>query len=351
MIRLEPRQSTPVWLNLSLPVLAVAATLVICSGLVALTGTGVLEAWTVMFGAAFGNTYAITETLVKATPMIFTGLAVAVAFRAKFWNIGAEGQLLAGAVASCAVGSIPIPGPLAMLMMALAGALAGGVVALVPALLRVKLKVDDVVSSLLLNSIVFYALMALIEGPWKDPLSGFPISPPIEDAANFPVFLEGTRLHLFVLVAGVAALVIWFLIARTTLGFAIRFTGENAEAARYGGIRVERILISTALLSGGLAGLAGVAEVGGVHYQVMQDISPGFGYSGIVIAMLARLNPLGVVPSAIFLAAVMTGAQAMSRATGVPAFLADVIQGMALIAMLVALLFSAYRVRFSGIAK
>jgi simple sugar transport system permease protein len=234
--------------------------------------------------------------------------------------------------------------------MALAGALAGGLVALIPALLRVKLKVDDVVSSLLLNSIAFYALMALIEGPWKDPLSGFPISPPIEDSANFPVFLEGTRLHLFVLVAGAAALVIWFLIARTTLGFAIRFTGENAEAARYGGIRVERILVLTALLSGGLAGLAGVAEVGGVHYQVMQDISPGFGYSGIVIAMLARLNPLGVVPAAIFLAAVMTGAQAMSRATGVPVFLADVIQGMALIAMLVALLFTAYRVRFSGTA-
>ena len=350
MIRREPRQTTPAWLNLSLPLLAIAATLVICSGLVALTGTGVIEAWTVMFGAAFGDSYAVTETLVKATPMIFTGLAVAVAFRAKFWNIGGEGQLLAGAVASCAVGTIPMPGALAILLMALAGALAGGLVALVPALLRVKLKVDDVVSSLLLNSIAFYALMALIEGPWKDPLSGFPISPPIEDAANFPVLLEGTRLHLFVPVACIAALVIWFLIARTTLGFAIRFTGENAEAARYGGIRVERILVLTALLSGGLAGLAGVAEVGGVHFQVMQDISPGFGYSGIVIAMLARLNPLGVVPAAIFLAAVMTGAQAMSRATGVPVFLADVIQGMALIAMLVALLFTAYRIRFSAVA-
>ena len=347
MIRLELRQSTPVWLNLCLPLLAIAATLVLCSELIALAGTNVVEAWTVMFLAAFGDSYALTETLVKATPMVFTGLAVAVAFRAKFWNIGAEGQLLAGAVACCAVGSIPMPGPLAMVLMALAGALAGGLVALVPALLRVRLKVDDVVSSLLLNSIVFYALMALIEGPWKDPMSGFPISPPIEDSANFPVFLDGTRLHLFVFVAGAMALAVWFLIARTTLGFAIRFTGENPEAARYGGIRVERVLVTTALLSGGLAGLAGVAEVGGVHFQVMQDISPGFGYSGIVIAMLARLNPLGVVPAAIFFAAVMTGAEAMSRATGVPVFLADVIQGMALIAMLVALLFSSYRIRLA----
>jgi simple sugar transport system permease protein len=144
-----------------------------------------------MFTASLGDSYAITETLVRAAPMIFTGLAVAVAFRAKFWNIGAEGQLLAGAVASCFVGAIPMPGPHAMLFMALAGAAAGAAVALVPATLRVKFKVDDVVSSLLLNSVIYYALMALIEGPWKDSFSGYPISPPIEDSANFPVLVEG----------------------------------------------------------------------------------------------------------------------------------------------------------------
>ena len=347
-LRLEARQRTPAWMNLALPLAAVVAALVLCSGLIALAGAGVFEAYDVMFSSAFGDSYAITETLVRAAPMIFTGLAVAVAFRAKFWNIGAEGQLLAGAIASCAVGAIPMPGPLAMLLMALSGAAAGAAVALVPAILRVRLKVDDVVSSLLLNSIIFYALMALIEGSWKDPLSGYPISPPIEDSANFPVLMEGTRLHLGVLVALLAAPVVWFVISRTTLGFRIRVTGENPEAARYGGINVQRVLLSAAILSGGLAGLAGVGEVGGVHFQVMSDISPGYGYSGIVIAMLARLNPLGVVPAAIFLAAVMTGAEAMSRATGVPAFLSDVIQGTALLSMLVALLFTAYRIRRTG---
>lgn len=350
MFRLEARTSTPAWFNLALPLLAIAATLILCSGLIALAGAGVIEAYGVMLSASLGDSYAITETLVRAAPMIFTGLAVAVAFRAKFWNIGAEGQLLAGAVASCAVGAIPMPGPLAMLLMALAGAAAGAAVALVPATLRVKFKVDDVVSSLLLNSVIYYALMALIEGPWKDSFSGYPISPPIEDSANFPVLLEGTRLHLGVVVALIAAPLIWFLIVRTTLGFRIRVTGENPEAARYGGINVQRVLVSTALLSGALAGLAGVGEVGGVHFQVMSDISPGYGYSGIVVAMLARLNPLGVVPAALFLAAVMTGAEAMSRATGVPAFLSDVIQGTALLAMLVALLFTAYRIRRVGAA-
>ena len=348
MIRLEARDSTPAWFNLALPVAAVVVTLILCSGLITLAGSSITSSYGIMAAAAFGDLYSITETLVRAAPMIFTGLAVAIAFRAKFWNIGAEGQLLAGAVASCAIGAIEMPGPLAMLAMAIAGAIAGGLTALVPALLRVKLKVDDVVSSLLLNSVIFYALMALIEGPWKDSLSGYPISPPIQDSAIFPIFIEGTRLHLGVAVALLMAPLIWFLVSRTVLGFSIRVTGENPEAARYAGISIDRVLVSTAFLSGGLAGLAGVCQVGGVHYQVMSEISPGYGYSGIVIAMLARLNPLGVVPAAIFLSAVMTGADAMSRATGVPAFLSNVIQGTALLSMLVALLFMNYRLRIPG---
>lgn len=348
MIRLEVRSSTPAWLNLALPVMAVVITLTLCSSLIALAGASVLSSYAIMAAAAFGDLYSVTETLVRAAPMIFTGLAVAVAFRAKFWNIGAEGQLLAGAVASCAIGSVAMPGPLGMVAMAIAGAIAGGAAALVPALLRVRLKVDDVVSSLLLNSVIFFALMALVEGPWKDSLSGYPISPPIQDSAMFPVLIAGTRLHLGVLAALLMAPIIWFVISRTVLGFSIRVTGENPEAARYSGISIDRVLVLTALLSGGLAGLAGVSQVGGVHYQVMAEISPGYGYSGIVIAMLARLNPLGVVPAAIFLAAVMTGADAMSRATGVPAFLSEVIQGTALLAMLAALLFMNYRLRFQG---
>ncbi len=196
MYRLEPRTEPARWLNVALPLVAIAVALVLCSGLIALSGAGIFEAYGIMFGSALGSEFNITETLVKAAPMIFTGLAVAVAFRAKFWNIGAEGQLMAGAVAAAFVGAYPMPGPLAMLLMALAGAAAGGLVALVPALLRVNLKVDDVVSSLLLNSVVYFAIMALIEGPWKDPFSGYPISPPIEDSAGFPKLIEGTRLHL-----------------------------------------------------------------------------------------------------------------------------------------------------------
>ena len=151
-----------------------------------------------------------------------------------------------------------------------------------------------------------------------------------------------------VVAAFLAAPVIWFVMFRTALGFKIRVVGENAEAARYGGIAIGRTMLTTAAISGALAGLAGAGEVGGVHYQVMADISPGFGYSGIVVAMLARLHPIGVIPAALFFATVMTGADAMSRVTGVPVFLADVIQGTALLTMLVALLFTSYRIRRVG---
>lgn len=345
-LKLERRTLTPIWLTLLLPLLAVLVALLLCSGLIALAGANILESYAMLFSSALVGKFNFADTMVKAAPLIFTGLAVAVAFRAKFWNIGAEGQLLAGAMASAYVGSFPgLPGPVSIIAMFFAGALGGAFLAAIPAFLRTQLKVDDVVSTLFLNSIVYYSLMGLLEGPWKDPLSGYPISPPIQDSAHFPVLLSGTQLHLGVLIAFLAAPVVWFVMRHTTLGFAIRITGENVEAARYGGIRVERVILFTACLSGALAGLAGAGEVGGIQYQLMAEISPGYGYTGIIIAMLAQLNPLGVVPAAFFFATIFTGSEALARATGVPVFLANVIQGSTLLTMLVALLFTSYRLR------
>ncbi len=344
--RLEPRTKTPVWLNVALPFLAVAATLVLCSGLIALAGADVIEAYAILFSSALGSKFALAETVVKAAPLVFTGLAVAVAFRAKFWNIGAEGQLLAGAMAAAFVGAREsLPEWSLVPLMILAGALAGGLWATLPAVLKTRYKVDDVVATLMLNFIMLYGMMALLDGPWKDPLSGYPDSPDILMAAEYPILVEMTRLHLGVLLAVLATFAVWFLMRSTTLGFAIRAVGENARAARHGGIAIARVTVLTALISGGLAGLAGVGEVAGIHFQVMATLSPGYGYAGIVIAMLARLNPLGVIPASLFFAVVITGAEAMSRKTGVPVFLADVIQGAALICMIVALLFLTYRLR------
>ena len=345
-LRLEPRERTPLWLNLLLPVLAVAATLVLSSGLIVAAGAEVIPAYGALFAGAFGSPFNSVETLVKAAPMVFTGLAVAVAFRAKFWNIGAEGQLLAGAMAAAFIGGLEgLPVWSLAPLMILAGAIAGGLWASVPATLKVRYQVDDVVATLMLNFVMFYAMMALLDGPWTDPLSGYPDSPDIRMDAEFPILLERTRLHLGVALAFACAVLVWLLMSRTTLGFAIRAVGENARAAAHAGIPVNRVVFVTAVISGALAGLAGVGEVAGMHYQVMASLSPGYGYTGIVIAMLARLNPLGVLPSALFFAAIATGAETMSRKTGVPVFLADIIQGASLVCMLVALLFANFRVR------
>ncbi len=348
-LRLERREHTPAWFGLALPLAAVLATLVLCAGLIVLAGANVFTAYASLFLSAVSSKFNLVETVVKAAPLVFTGLAVAVAFRAKFWNIGAEGQLLAGAMAAAFVGAREgMPDWSLVPTMILAGAAAGALWAALPALLKTRYKVDDVVTTLLLNFVIFYIMTALLDGPWKDPLSGYPDSPDIRMEAEFPILMRATRLHLGVLLALLAAPAVWWVMRRTTLGFAIRVVGENPTAARYGGHNITAVILVTALLSGALAGLAGVGEVGGLHFQVMAGLSPGYGYTGIVIAMLARLNPLGVLPAAFFFAVVVTGAESMSRATGVPVFLADVIQGTALISMLVALLFTNYRLRVVG---
>lgn len=350
--RLEIRETTPLWLNIILPLLAVLATLSLSGGLIVLAGANVFEAYGTLFSSALSSKFALTETLVKATPLIFTGLAVTIAFKAKFWNIGAEGQLLTGAMAAAYVGALEgLPGWTLIPLMLLAGAVAGAGAAMLPAYLKTRYKVDDVVTTLLLNFVILYAMTALLDGVWKDPVSGYPDSPDILAVAEFPVLLARTRLHLGVLLAFIAAPLVWFVMKQTTLGFAIEAVGENAHAAAFAGHKTSVVIMASAAVSGLLAGLAGVGEVGGLHFQVMATISPGYGYTGIVIAMLARLSPLGVLPAALFFAVIITGAESMSRATGVPVFLADVIQGMALVMMLIGLMFTRYRLRWQRVVR
>jgi len=346
-LRLERRAETPAWMHVALPVLAVIATLILCSALVAMAGAPVLDAYGFLFLSTFQTLYDVQDTLVKASPLIWTGLAVAVAFRAKFWNIGAEGQLIAGAMAAGFIGQRTwLPAPTLIPLMFLGAMVAGAAWALIPALLKVKLKVDDVVTTLLFNSILLYALMALLEGPWKDPVSNYPNSPMIREEAQFPI-LAGDTLHMGVAISFVAAIVVWWLMERTTLGFSIKAVGANPRAAAYSGLSVARVLLGAAAISGALAGLAGAGEVGGIRYQVVSDLSSGYGYAGIVIATLADLNPLGVIPAALFFAIIMNGADAMSHETNVPVYLANVIQGVALLTMVGGRLFASYRLRIT----
>ena len=351
-MRLEKRPQVSHAALLLAPVAAVLFTLAVSGLLVLWAGAPVGRTYVLLAQGAFGSVFALTETLTRAVPLILTGLAAAVAFRAHLYNIGAEGQLYAGALAAVAVGGLHggtglewSPYLLFPLMM-LAAALAGALWLLGPALMKARLGVDEVVTTLLLNFVMLLLVSALLDGPMKDPMAmGWPQSVALQGDLELAKLVPQTRLHTGLLWALALALLVWGLMARTVAGFRIRAVGANARAAAFAGVPVTRTVVLVALLSGGLAGLAGAIEVAGRTSYVTLDMSPGYGYSGIVIAMLAGLNPLGVVAAAIFVAGVLVGADSMSRAVGVPTYLADVIVATSLLAVLVAALFTQYRVR------
>jgi len=351
-LRLERRGHTPAALMLAAPVAALLFTLAVCSALVAWAGAPVGRAYALLLEGGFGSRFALTETLTRATPLIFTGLAAAVAFRARLFNIGAEGQLYAGALAAVAVGGLhggsgfDLPVALLLPLTMAAAAVAGAALLIGPALMKSRLGVDEVVTTLLLNFIVLLFVSAMLDGPMKDPTAmGWPQSVAMQDAVQLDRLVPRSRVHTGLLGALVAAVGCWVLLRFTTTGFEIRAAGANPRAAAFAGMPVGWVTVKVALLSGALAGLAGAVEVAGRAGYVTLDMSPGVGYGGIVIAMLAMLHPLGVVAAAVFVAGIGVGADSMSRAVGVPTYIADVINAVALIAMLVATMFTQYRWR------
>ncbi len=348
-MRLEPRPARSAAASILWPTGAILATVVFSSLLVMIAGASPLTVfWLVLKGAA-GSQFALLETLTRATPLIFTGLAVAVAFRAKLWNIGAEAQLYLGAVMTVVIGTgavtLPSAGLLPLIMIA--AMLTGALALLGPAILKTKFGVDEVVTTLLLNFIVLLFVSMLLEGLLKDPMGlGWPQSRRVIEEAQLPRLIKGKRLHFGFVLAIASAIVVWVIMKKTTLGYEMRAVGHNAEAARFAGIPVNRVIVKTALLSGGLAALAGFSEVAGLKGNLTLDLSPGYGYTGIVVAMLAMLNPLGVIAAAIFVAGIFVGADAMSRSANVPSYIAEVMVATSLLTMVAAIMLMRYRVRW-----
>lgn len=351
-MRLEPRSEPSLAASAAAVLVALAIVAAVSLLLVSAAGASVGDAWLRIWDGAFGSTFAWTETLTRATPLILTGLAATVAFRARLFNIGAEGQLYIGAVIAVAVGGLhggsgldlPLPA-LAALMWA-CGAMAGGMALLGPAWLKVRLGVDEVVTTLLLNFIILLGVSALLDGPMKDPLAlGWPQSVALNPELELQRLVPQTRLHTGFLLAIALAVLMGVMLRSSLLGFAIRALGANARAAAFAGVPIARTTVWVALLSGGLAGLAGVVEVAGRTGYLTLDMSPGYGYSGIVVAMLAALHPLGVVLSAVLVAGLMVGADSMSRSVGVPSYLADVVVATAMLAVLVAGFLMRYRIK------
>ena len=351
-MRLEARGELAPGALVVAPFAAIAFTLAVTALLVAWAGAPVGRTYALIFEGGFGTRFAWSETLTRATPLILTGLAAAVAFRARLWNIGAEGQLYAGALAAVAVGGLhgpagDLPAAVVFPIMLGAAALAGALLLLVPAVMRTRFGVDEVVTTLLLNFIVLLFVSMMLDGPMKDPAAmGWPQSVALRDDLELPRLVERTRVHAGLVYAVGLALALAFVMRATTFGFAARAVGANARAAAFAGVPVARTMLVVASISGALAGLAGAIEVAGRTGYVTLDMSPGYGYSGIVIAMLAGLHPLGVVAAAVFVAGVLVGADSMSRGVAVPTYIADVIVAVSLLSMLVATLFARYRVRW-----
>ena len=351
---LEPREHVSVAVRLLAPVGAVVAALALCAVLIAWTGTGVVQAYGLLYQGALGSQFALAETLTRAAPLMLTGLAVAVAFRAKLWNIGAEGQLYAGALIAVLLGSGPLELPAWALLpiVLIGGALAGSLLLVGPTVLKTRFGVDEVVTTLLLNFIVLLFVSMMLEGPLKDPMGmGWPQSAPVLPEAELPRLLERSRLHAGLVLALVAAVALWIMNTRTTWGYEIKAVGANPAAAGFAGIPVNRVMLKVAVLSGGLAGLAGAAEIAGLRGYLTLDLSPGFGYSGIVVAMLAQLHPLGVVAASVFVAAVFVGADAMSRTVAVPNYIAEVLVAVSLLCVLVSSFLVRYRIRRSPVNR
>ncbi len=354
MIRIEPRHAPSRWMTFGIPVASALAALLLAAVPLSFAGAGIIEAYQEMYKGVFGSVFAFTEMLTRATPLIFTGLAAAIAFRARLWNIGAEGQLYLGAMAAVALGTGQIDAPAYILlpMVLLAGALAGSLGMLGPAWLKLRFGADEVVTTLLLNFIILIFVQMMLEGPLKDPMGlGWPQSMPIVDNAVLPAIIPRMRLHWGLGVAVVVAVVAQLMLSRSVWGFRVQAVGENPAAARHAGINVRRVMLGVAMVSGALAGLAGASEVTGLKGYLTADLSPGFGYTGIVVAMLAGLSPIGVVVAALFIASVFVGADAMSRALAVSSYLADLVVAMSLICVLIGGFIARNRVIFTAGAR
>lgn len=328
----RPSSLASPWSTPGLVVVAVLLTFLLTAGPILMAGANPIDAYVQFLIVPLTSRFSILEVLVASTPILLTGTAVALAFRGGYWNIGAEGQLLVGAIVAAALGQVSgLPQVVQVPLIILGGALGGGLWALGPAVLRVRFGIDEVVTTLLLNPVALLLVDALLHGPWRDPVSGFPESPRIVDAAEFPQLLERSRLHLGFLVAMVVVVAIGYVISRTPAGLRLRAVGLSPNGARFAGIDVSRTLLLTALASGAIAGIAGAGEVAGMQYRLTSGISPGYGYTGIVVATLGTLTMPGVTLAALFLGDLAVGASSAGRALGIPSQLGAVVQGTLLL--------------------
>jgi general nucleoside transport system permease protein len=323
-------------------VILAAVAAAVAAGALVLTAIGARPwaTYVVIVAGPLQDLFGVTEILVRAVPLILVALGIAISFRSGILNIGAEGQIMIGVLGGTAV-ALLLPGlPKAVLLPAClaAGALGGAVWGGIAGVLRARLAVNEILSTVMLNYIAAQLYTFLLRGPMIDPAelmtgSGTPQSMRLVRAAWLDRLVPGTRLHSGLLVALALAALVWLLLWRTTLGYRMRASGAGSKAARYAGIQVERSLVIAMLLAGGFAGLAGAVEVAGVHHRAIEAISSGYGFAGIVVALFGGLHPAGIVPAAVFFGLLLVGADMTQRSAGVPANMILVLQGVIILAI------------------
>jgi ABC-type uncharacterized transport system permease subunit len=320
------------WRAVVLPAVVFVVAVIVAAVVIALSGSPPLPALAAWWEGAVSAPGALPESLLNTTPLLFTGLAVAVGLLAGQFNIGVEGQLLVGALASAWVGFTVsgLPAPLHVLLALVVGALAGAIWGWIPGILKAWRGAHEVITTIMMNYIAIYLTQYLVTKVWKDPNSMSPQTPEALPSAWLPTLIEGTRLSVGLVIALVTALILWYLLKRTVWGYELRAVGANPEAARAAGIQVSRVIWASMAISGAIGGLAGAVEVLGVHHRYYDQFSPGYGFDGIAVALLGNNHPLGAVLAGFVFGAMKNGAVYMQSVTvpAVPREITTVVQAV-----------------------
>lgn len=324
---------------------SVVAALILAGIALSMFGVSPVKAYFAMFRGALGSWYGISEVVVKAIPLAIAGVAVALAFRMKIWNIGAEGQIYMGALAAAAaVRFLSSGNPLFMLgTMTVAALVAGGIWGCLAGFMKSRWNVNEIITTLMLNYIAIHLVEYFIYGPWRDPSSlGFPMTASFPASARLPQFFD-SRVHMGVFAALLLIMIFRLVIRWTRWGFEIRAIGDNPRAARYAGIMYGRNVLLLMFISGAIAGLAGMIEISGLQGRLQHGFSPGYGYTAIIVAWLARLNPWGILMVSLFMGVLLVGGETLQVVMRLPAASVQVIQGCILFAVLASEFIRNYR--------
>ncbi|HQJ57393.1 MAG TPA: ABC transporter permease [Caldisericia bacterium] len=357
MIIIEKRKKYSTKQNLIIIIISIFLSLFISSLIFSLRGINPFFALYKIIFSSFGSLYGIKETITKAIPLMLCGIGLSIAFKGKFWNIGAEGQLLIGAVLATWIGLFigkNLPSIILIPLMFLAGFVGGGLVALIPALLKVRFNTNEVISTLMLNYIIEQYVQYLVYGPWKGKTQyGFPYTDNLPPNALLPI-IKGSRIHYpTLIIAIILSILIFFLLFRTKLGYEIRVIGENPLSAKYAGIDYIKVILIMMFLSGGIAALAGVGEIAGIHKHLTypSQISSGYGFTAIIVAWLAQLNPLLVIVTSLFFGGILVGGDVIQTSFGFPFATINIFNGLMLVFISMGYFLIEYKVSFKGAGK